>query len=104
MPLVAAAVQPVSPCCAWRPAPAPAHGIAHQKQLQCPGGCKAGRTRMRSAAPRQEAAAAGLSRREAAALLHSLLLTPLLPGRVSAAVTLEDVTPPVAPAQPLSAR
>ncbi|EFN53304.1 hypothetical protein CHLNCDRAFT_25936 [Chlorella variabilis] len=59
---------------------------------------------MRSAAPRQEAAAAGLSRREAAALLHSLLLTPLLPGRVSAAVTLEDVTPPVAPAQPLSAR
>ncbi|KAI3436238.1 hypothetical protein D9Q98_002292 [Chlorella vulgaris] len=49
-------------------------------------------------------AAPGLSRRGAAALLHALLLTPLVPGTAHAAVSLEDVTPRVAPPQRLSAR
>lgn len=50
------------------------------------------------------AEAVKLSRRGAGVLLSSLLLAPWAPQCAHAALTLEDVTPPVAPPQPLSAR
>ncbi|KAL4431590.1 hypothetical protein ABPG77_001432 [Micractinium sp. CCAP 211/92] len=48
--------------------------------------------------------AAQLSRRGAGLLLSSLVLAPWAQQGAHAALTLEDVTPPVAPPQPLSAR